>query len=134
MKVSVVSLTITNESYPVLYFVTCTNMYWSVLRGVGNSQSCRTLSDKSSECPVKRNWTVYKVYGEQDKSGKNRPKCPAVGSMFPHPWVCYIESFFFLCQHFDNWNFNINYSIEITQLMVHLKSGTTTSSSSSRKR
>ena len=56
-------------------------------QGCENSQSCRTLSDKSSECPVKRNWTVYKVYGEQDKSSKIRPKCPAVGSMFPHPWL-----------------------------------------------
>ena len=51
-------------------------------QGHGNSQSCRTLSDKSSECPV-----IYKVHGEQDKSGKNRSKCSAVGSMFPHPWV-----------------------------------------------
>ena len=36
----------------------------------GNSQSYRTLSDKSSEYLVNWNWTVYKVYGEQDKSGK----------------------------------------------------------------
>ena len=50
-----------------------------------NSQSYRTLSDKSSECLVNWNWTVYKVYGEQDKSSENRSKCPVVGSMFPHP-------------------------------------------------
>ena len=40
----------------------------------------------------------YKVYGEQDKSGENRSKCPAVGSMFPHP-ACrggnYFESYEF---------------------------------------
>ena len=28
------------------------------------------------------------VYGEQDKSGKNRSKCLVVGSMFPHLWLC----------------------------------------------
>ena len=57
----------------------------------GNSQSCRTLSDKSSECLVNWNWTVYKVYGEQDKSGENRSKCPAVGSTFPHSCV-YVQA------------------------------------------
>ena len=31
--------------------------------------------------------TVYKVYGEQDKSGENKPECPAIGSLFPHPWL-----------------------------------------------
>ena len=55
------------------------------LQWCGNSQSCRTLSDKSSECPVNGNLTVYEVYGEQDKSGDNRPKCLAIGSLFPHP-------------------------------------------------
>ena len=39
----------------------------------GNSQSCRILSDKSSE------------YWEQ-KSDENLSKCLAVGSLFPHPW------------------------------------------------
>ena len=29
------------------------------------------LSNKSSECLVNWNWTVYKVYGEQDKSDQN---------------------------------------------------------------
>ena len=24
-------------------------------------------------------------HGEQDKSGENRPQCPAIGSLFPHP-------------------------------------------------
>ena len=53
----------------------------------GNSQSCRTLSDKSSECPVNWNWTVYKVHGEQDMGNENGSKCPVVGSMFPHPCI-----------------------------------------------
>ena len=30
-------------------------------------------------------YIVYEVYEEQDKSGENRSKCPAVGSLFPHP-------------------------------------------------
>ena len=55
------------------------------LQWCGNSQSCRTLSDKSSECPVNGNLTVCEVYGEQDKSGDNRPKCLVIGSLFPHP-------------------------------------------------
>ena len=42
-----------------------------ICSGCGNSQSYKTLSDKSSECLVNWNWTVYKVYGKQDKSGQN---------------------------------------------------------------
>ena len=30
-----------------------------------NSQSTRTLSDKSSECLVNLNWTIHKVYGSR---------------------------------------------------------------------
>ena len=33
--------------------------------------------------------TVYKVYGEQNKSNENRPIWPAIGSLFLHPvYVC----------------------------------------------
>ena len=45
------------------------------------------MSNKSSECLVNWNWTVYKVYGEQDKSGENSSKFPVVSSLFPHPWL-----------------------------------------------
>ena len=31
------------------------NKQAATMQGCGNSQSCRTLSDKSSKCPVKRN-------------------------------------------------------------------------------
>ena len=54
----------------------------------GNSQSYRTLSNKSSECLVNWNWTVYKVYGKQDKSDENRSKCQAVGSVIPCIHTC----------------------------------------------
>ena len=57
----------------------------TIYSGVETASPCRTLSDKSSECPVNGNLTVYEVYGEQDKSGDNRPKCLAIGSLFPHP-------------------------------------------------
>ena len=47
-------------------------------------QTYRTLSDKcTGECLA--NWTVYIVYGEQDKSNTNRPKCPVVRSILSHP-------------------------------------------------
>ena len=49
----------------------------------GNSQLCRTLSDKSSECPV--NWNsncIQSIYWEKDTSGEKRSKCPAGGSKF----------------------------------------------------
>ena len=31
--------------------------------------------------------SCIKVYGEQDKTVKNRTKCPVVGSTFPYPWL-----------------------------------------------
>ena len=49
------------------------------------------MSNKSSECPVNWNWAIYKVYGKQGKTDENRPKCLAVGSLFPHPWMWPIE-------------------------------------------
>ena len=57
----------------------------------GNSQSYRTLSDKSSECLVNWNLPVYTVYGEQDKSdAANRTQCPVVDSIFPYSWLLYV--------------------------------------------
>ena len=50
-------------------------------RAVETASHARHLFDKSSEYLV--NWTVHKVYGEQDKSDE---KCQAAGLLFPHPW------------------------------------------------
>ena len=42
------------------------------------------IASNTGHCLVNLNWAVYKVWGT-GQGGENRPKCPAVGSLFPHP-------------------------------------------------
>ena len=58
-------------------------LYWLYTQWCGNSQSCRTLSNKFSECPVIET-TLYTKYMET-RAIKIGQKCLVVCSMFPNP-------------------------------------------------